>query len=165
MINFKSFAGTITYIDEFFTGNEQEAGCYKIITIQGNDGNIVKFVIQPNTYVVDRMMLTIGDKVIGYYDALAPVPLIYPPQYRAIVIAKSSAIQNVKVSYFNDQLISTDGQLQLYITPYTLVLLENGQLFTGNIAKRNLVVLYGLTTKSIPAQTTPLKVIVLCTIK
>ena len=52
--------------------------------------------------------------------------------------------------------------LKLNISPNTLILLENGQAFTGKISNRNLIVVYGATTRSIPAQATPYKIIVMC---
>ncbi|MFT9497260.1 hypothetical protein [Anaerosolibacter sp.] len=107
-------------------------------------------------------MVSVGDIVVGFYDANAPVPLIYPPQYRAIVMSRLVLGQNVKVDYFNEQLVSSDGTLKLNIAPFTQIILENNQAFTANLANRNLIVLYGPTTRSIPAQTTPYKIIVLC---
>lgn len=105
----------------------------------------------------------------GFYDADAPVPLIYPPQYRAIVMAKahtdrfvSVRDRFVSVSFFNSQLLSSDGNLKLNLSRQTEIVLENGQDFNGNPANRDLIVIYGATTRSIPAQTTPYKVIVLC---
>ncbi len=112
--------------------------------------------------LVDHFMAVVGDRITGFYDANAPVPLIYPPQYRAIVMAKDNPYQNVKVDYFNSQLVSSDGMLKLNISPNTLILLENGQAFTGNLSNRNLIVVYGATTRSTPAQTTPYKIIVMC---
>lgn len=98
----------------------------------------------------------------GFYDADAPVPLIYPPQYRAIVMAKAHTDRFVSVSFFNSQLLSSDGNLKLNLSRQTEIVLENGQDFNGNPANRDLIVIYGATTRSIPAQTTPYKVIVLC---
>lgn len=88
--------------------------------------------------------------------------MIYPPQYRAVVMARNLKYRNVKVDFFNGQLISSDGMLKLNLTPFTPIVLENGLAFTGNPANRDLIVVYGPTTKSILAQTTPDKVIVLC---
>jgi hypothetical protein len=103
-----------------------------------------------------------GDAVTGYYDTSVPVILIYPPQYQALVMAKVSRFQNVKADYFNSELISSDGALQLNISPSTQMILKNDQPFTGDPANRNLIVIYGATTRSIPAQTAPYKIIVLC---
>lgn len=163
MINFTSFHGTVTMISDFMIGlNGEGEGCYKLISVDNGYGSLVNFVVSPTTYFVDHVMVTVGDRVTGYYDANAPVPLIFPPQYRALVMAKDNPYQNVKIDYFNSQLESSDGQLKLNISPYTQVLLTNGQAFTRNAANRNLIVIYGPATKSIPAQTTPYKIIVWC---
>ncbi len=162
MTYFGSFTGMITMIQDLSTGNEQTSGCYKLMTVVDKCGNIVNFVVTPETYIVDHEMLAIGDCVIGFYDANAPVPAIYPPQYEAVVMAKTSPYKNVKVDYFDSQLISSDGTLKLNISPCTKIILYNGQIFNDNIENRNLIVIYGPTTRSIPAQTTPYKIIVMC---
>jgi hypothetical protein len=100
--------------------------------------------------------------VTGFYDVNVPVILIYPPQYQALIIIKDNPYQNVKVDYFNSQLVSSDGQLQLNISSNTPILLQNDQPFTLNPGNRNLLVVFGPATFSIPAQTTPYKIIVLC---
>lgn len=126
------------------------------------DGSTVNFVISPTTYFLGHVMVSIGDRVTGFYDVNVPVILIYPPQYQALIIEKDNAYQNVKVDYFDSQLVSSDGHLQLNISNYTPILLPNDQTFTLNPANRNLHVVYGPTTMSIPAQTTPYKIIVMC---
>ncbi|PLR98663.1 hypothetical protein [Bacillus sp. T33-2] len=163
MTNFYSFHGTVTMISDLFTGQNGEGeGCYKLISLENGLGAIVNFVVSPTTYFVDQVMVTVGDRVTGYYDGDAPALLIYPPQYQAIVMVKDSRNQNVKVDYFNSQLVSSDGRLQLNISPFTQLLLTNGQSFSRNPANRDLIVIYGPATKSIPAQTTPYRIIVLC---
>ena len=162
MATFGSFFGIVTMISDFWTGSESPSGCYKLMTVQSNDGNTVNFVITPTTYFVDHVMISVGDPVIGFYDLNAPAPLIYPPQYRAIVMARVMQDQNIKVDFFNNQLISSDGTLMLLISPFTQIIQENGQQFTSNIANRNLIVVFGASTKSIPAQTVPYKIIVMC---
>lgn len=150
-------------ISDFIIGqNSKGEGCYKLITVENELGEIVNFVVSPTTYFVNPLVVSIGDKITGYYDGNAPVPLIYPPQYRAIVMVKILPEQNVKVDYFDSQLKSKDGQLQLNISPYTQIVLANGQPFSTTITNRNLVVIYGPVTKSIPAKTTPYKIIVWC---
>ena len=163
MTNFYSFHGTVTEIRDFYTGqNGEKEGCNKFITVENGLGSIVNFVVSPTTYFVDHVMVTVGDRVTGYYNGDAPTLLIYPPQYQTLVMVKDNSNQNVKVDYFNRQLVSSDGQLRLNISPYTRIVLTNGQLFTRNPANRDLIVIYGPTTQSIPAQTTPNRIIVLC---
>ena len=77
-------------------------------------------------------------------------------------MVKEATYRNVKVDYFHNQLVSSDGQLQLNLSPYTPILLTNGQPFSSIPANRDLIVIYGPSTMSIPAQTTPYRVIVLC---
>lgn len=163
MTTFYSFHGTVTVISDFFTGqNGERKGCYKLFTIENELGSIVNFVVSPSTYFVDHEMVIVGDRVTGYYDGDLPAILIYPPQYQALVMVKDNPNQNVKVDYFNNQLVSSDGQLQLKLSPYTQILLTNGQLFSRYPANRDLIVFYGPATRSIPAQTTPYRIIVLC---
>ncbi|WP_428911779.1 hypothetical protein [Niallia sp. Krafla_26] len=163
MTNFYSFRGTVTMISDFFSGQNGEGeGCYQLITVENGSGAIVNFVASPTTYIVNHEMVSVGDLVTGYYDGDKPTILIYPPQYQALVIVRENQNQNVKVDFFNGQLVSSDGQLRLNLSPYTRTVLTNGQLFTRNPANRDLIVIYGPTTQSIPAQTTPYQIIVLC---
>ncbi|PPA69328.1 hypothetical protein [Jeotgalibacillus proteolyticus] len=163
MINFKAFEGTVIDIRDFVTGqNNATEGCDKFISVVNDTGSQVNFVVTPSTYFVDHTMVSVGDRVNGYYDANTPVIMIYPPQYAALVMVKNSTNQQVKADFFNAQLISSDGQLQLTPGPYTQVLLANGQAFSRSPANRNLIVVYGPSTKSIPAQTTPYRIIVWC---
>ena len=161
--NFATFSGTVTMIEDFYPGQDDaSAGCYKLMSLENIDRGPVNFVISPGTYFVDHEVVEVGDEVTGFYDANAPALLIYPPQYPAIVMAKDTVYQNVTVDYFNNQLISSDGNLKLNIDPSTEVILTNDQIFNKYPGNRNLIVAYGPTTKSIPAQTTPYKIIVLC---
>lgn len=163
MREFQSFRGIVTMIEDFLISESGEgAGCYKLMTVQGGNGSIVNFVVSPDTYFVDHVMVRVGDMITGFYDGLAPTPMIYPPQFRAIVMAVDSQYRNVKVDYFDSNLLSSDKQLKLNIAPYTSRILMNDQWFTGNPANRELIVIYGPTTRSIPAQTTPYKIIVMC---
>ncbi len=163
MINFKSVHGTVIRISDFMFGQNGEGeGCYKLMSVENSLGEMVNFVVSPTTYFVDQAIVSIGDRITGYYDGNAPVPLIYPPQYQALVVVKESPHQNVIVNYFNSQLESSDGRLRLNLSPYTKIVLANGQPFSRTPTNRNLIVIYGQTTKSIPAQTTPYRIIVWC---
>lgn len=160
---FAPFSGTVTKIEDFYQYQEDASvGCFKLMSLQNIDKGPVNFTISPATYFVNHAVVEVGDVVTGFYDASAPAILIYPPQYPAIVMTKNTVYQNVTVDYFNDQLISSDGNLKLNITPSTEIVLVNDQPFNGNPRNKNLIVIYGPTTKSIPAQTSPEKIIVLC---
>ena len=163
MEKFQSFHGMITMINDFvISGNGEGSGCYKLMSVDDGYGTLVNFVVTPTTYFLDHVMVTPGNMVTGFYDANAAVPMIFPPQFRAIVMSIDTPYQNVKVDYFNRQLVSSDNNLILNISTRTQIVLENGQAFNNNPANSNLIVVYGATTKSIPAQTTPYKIIVMC---
>lgn len=163
VVRYLSFTGRITMINDFEMGTtNSNDGCYKFVTVRNDTGVVVNFIVGSDTYFVNHYMMQIGDVIIGFYDGDVPVPLIYPPQYRAVVIAES-LMNTVKVDYFNEQLVSSDGQLKLNIATSTTMLLENGQQFTGHLMNRYLIVSYRSSTKSIPAQTTPSQIVVLCT--
>lgn len=159
---FAPVRGTVTSIEDFTPDASASAGCYKLMSLESKESGPVNFVISSRTYFVNHEVVKVGDEVTGFYDANAPAILIYPPQYPAIVIAKVSKSENVKVDYFDNQLINSSGDLKLNIAPTTKVMLTNDQPFDRYPGNRNLIVVYGPTTKSIPAQTTPNKIIVLC---
>ncbi|MBE6023728.1 MAG: hypothetical protein E7231_10935 [Cellulosilyticum sp.] len=162
MREFSSINGTIISIENFDTSIHSTISCTLLMGIQSKTQELTYFIVDLETYIVNNTTLKKGDVVTAYYDASLPVPLIYPPRYRAVVISKVSRNYFVKVSSFNEDLISIDGQLKLNLSPQTSVLLPNNQIYLGSLANRDLVVLYRNSTKSIPAQTTPSKVIVLC---
>ncbi len=149
--------GTVTGISNFSAN-----GCTKLFQVMDEQGNITNLVIQPDTYFVDNIRFGVGMPIIGFYDGNAPVPLIYPPQFQAVVVAMNNQWENITVDYFNRSLVNSDNTLKLNISDSTDIVLENGQMYDGNLANRNLIVIYGNTTRSIPAQTTPKKVIVMC---
>lgn len=129
MTNFHSFRGTVTRISDFYISQNGEGeGCYQLFSVVNEGGELVNFVVSPDTYFVDNEMVMVGDFVTGYYDGDAPVILIYPPQYSALVMVKENQNRTVKVDYFDSELLSSDGQLRLNISPFTRRILTNGQL-------------------------------------
>lgn len=143
--------------------NEEKKNCYDsyLLTIQDSNNEIVNFVISNTTYMVDCSPLEVGANVIGYYDSTAPMPLIYPPQYRIEVLAYDLPGRMVKADFFNCFLVSDDNALQLSITNNTYIVDTNGTPYCDNISNKYMVVLYSSATKSIPAKTQPNVVIVL----
>lgn len=162
MKEFLSVEGIVTGIEVMSTSVNDRSACTLLMSVRGRGEDTFNLVVSVDTYFVDHVNIRPGDHIIAFYDALAPMPLIFPPQYRAIVIGKKSRRETIKVSHFNRNLISSDDSLRLNIGDRTEILLQNGQTFLGNIGNRNLVVVYGISTKSIPAITTPYQIIVLC---
>lgn len=162
-INFQSFSGYITLIEDFPAYPVSEnTGCQKLISVQDNAGMVVNFIAGPDTYFVNHETVQVGDWITGYYDGDVPVILIYPPQYQALIIVIESPYYQVKVDYFDENLVSSDGTIKIDLASDTPILLTNSQTFTQRPARKNLIVSYGPATNSIPAQTTPYEIVVFC---
>lgn len=140
------------------SGNEC---CNQTITLRAMNG-IVNFILSPGTYVTDNTPLRIGMRITAFYDANQPVPLIYPPQYQAAFISRTEPGETVVIAYFDSNLLSEEIQLKLNIAPATRISTANGQRFSCSLGNNMLMVYYSASTRSIPAQTTPERIIVFC---
>lgn len=135
--------------------------CNSMVSIRNNHG-ITNFMISPATYVAQETRLRIGMQVTAFYDPSLPVPAIFPPQYQAAFMTRHNQNETVFVGNFDRNLVSSDNTLRLNIGRSTQVVTSNGQPFHCNVGGRLLMVYYTNATFSIPAQTTPRKVIVVC---
>ena len=135
--------------------------CNSMVTLETSDG-IVNFIISSETYVIDQITLRPGMQVTAFYDSMAPMPLIYPPQYNALVVGRIRGQEQIAVHFFDRTLTAEDNSLRLNISNLTDITATNGQRFNCPIGNRVLIVFYTNTTRSIPPQTTPSRVIVFC---
>lgn len=135
--------------------------CSQMMSIRTRDG-IVNFMVGPETTVIDNRRLRAGMRVTAFYDSSLPVPLIFPPQYTAQLITVLDGNEQVMLNDFNRNLMAVDRSLQLNIGNNTVIETINGQKFTCSPGNRTLLVYYTMTTRSIPPQTTPGKIVVLC---
>lgn len=159
---FSSVTGTIVDLVPMRIGNRRASGCMLFATLEDMDGNTVNFVMTPSTYVVDFETLSVGMMCTFWYETDAPAPLIYPPQYNAVAAAQERNGRMINVGYYNTSLVNEDQTLQLNMDGSVDVRTTNNQYFQGSPANHNLVVVYENSTRSIPAQTTPREVVVLC---
>ncbi len=151
---YKSFTGTVKEI----TDHGQDS---KFVSLVGREGEPANFIISTNTYILNDSKITEGITITGFYDGNAPMIMIYPPQYSVEVVAVNEKEQRVKFDRFDNDLVSSDNTLKLNIASTTNIVTQEGTPFEGELANRKLVVVYDITTRSIPAQTTPKKVVVL----
>ena len=154
--------GTIVSIEPMNAGNGKADGCIMLVSVEDEEGALTIFKVNPNTYVVDFKTLQEGMEAIFFYLADSPVALVFPPQYDAIVVATQIKGAFVEVSYFNNSLINENMLLQLKLNKNVKILNTNNPTYFGNPANHDLVIIFSTTTRSIPAQTTPLKIVVLC---
>lgn len=159
---FGAVTGTIVDMVPARMGNRRADGCMIFATVEDMDGNTVNFMLTPVTFVVDWETLSVGMQCTFWYRADAPAPLIYPPQYTAVVAAQEKNGRMVDVGFYNASMVNENQTLQLNIDGAVDIRTTNNQYFQGNPANHNLVVVYDTSTRSIPAQTTPQMVVVLC---
>lgn len=155
-ICYKAFTGVVKEIKD----RENNEGS-KMIFTESEDGAPAYVIIGHDTYILETAEIKIGDTISAYYDVRKPMIMIYPPQYAAEVVVVESPDRNVKFDIFDENLTSSDNQLKLNISDETEIVFYDGTPYEGELAGKRLVVIYTTSTKSIPAQTTPEKVIVL----
>lgn len=153
--NYKPVIGMIVNMSR---GNDC---CSQMMTLRTGNG-ITNFMITPETRVIDNRQLRAGLRVAAFYDASLPVPLIFPPQYQAQIIAVLASGQEIMLNEFDRDLTATDNSLQLNIAGNTRIETINGQNVNCNPGNHTLLVYYTATTRSIPPQTTPTRIVVLC---
>jgi predicted secreted protein len=114
-----------------------------------------------------------GDEITVFVDAKSPAPLIMPQRYMACaVVLDTDEIGFVDVSKYSNKegiidkfLVNADNTLAINIGDDTAVVGKDGKAVDRASIKdgASLMVFYAASTKSIPAQTTPSKVVVLNT--
>ena len=141
--------------------NRGDSCCSMMLSLISNS-NIVNVVVSGDTTIIDNVRLRAGMRVAVFYDANLPVPAVYPPQYRAEIVTSLRRGQQAALEYFDENLVSADASLKLNIGPMTNVVTLNGQSYACSPENSELLVYYTNTTFSIPAMTTPQKIVVMC---
>ena len=154
--------GTIVDMMPAGRGGRRGDGCMQFVSLETEDGNPVNVILSPAAYVVDYETLSVGMNCTFWYLADAPMILIYPPQYNAVVAARDRNDRMVDVSRYGQNLVNQERTLQLKLDGSVDIRTVNNQYFQGSPASHDLVVIYETSTRSIPAQTTPKKIVVLC---
>ncbi|KOP71168.1 copper amine oxidase N-terminal domain-containing protein [Cytobacillus solani] len=110
----------------------------------------------------DKDELAKGFTITAYYDKNKPMTMIYPPRITPeLIVVNGKELGQVKVSKFDDQYVSLDNELKLNIADETILLNKQGdEIKKEELQGKELIVFYDISTRSIPAQTTPKKIIV-----
>lgn len=160
-----SYTGIVNEIEKV---NENLSRVY----LENEDGSIANFILNENTYYADNVKIEKGLSITGYYEAGKPMILIYPPQYTIDIVTPVYEKGFIKADKFDSNLLSMDKQLKINISDDTEIIWENNteinwfvkptiEELETTLSNRTLIVYYDFTTKSIPSQTTPTKIIVL----
>lgn len=151
---FSNVKGTITAINRHGADDRMQ-----LIEIDLGEDVTAHVVRAADTFVADE--LAVGDHIVAFYDATAMMIAIYPPRYKAEAIALVNEEREVMVDFFDENLRNAANTLVLNIGGETKIEDQNGDDFKGSLANQKLYVEYTFTTKSLPAQTTPSRVVVL----
>lgn len=135
--------------------------CNQFLSLNTMNGT-VNFTLSPGTYITDNTTLRTGIRITVFYDNSLPVPLIYPPQYQAAFVSRNNSRETIMVAYFDKELLSVDKSLKINIDSSTFITTANGQEYNCPLGNNLLMVFYTTTTRSIPPQTTPKRIIIFC---
>lgn len=105
-----------------------------------------------------------GASVEAYYDKNKPMILIYPTTVtpEIVIVKDEKDFGAVKISQFDKDFLSLDGELKLNIGEETPLFNQQGEAIElKDLQGKELMVFYTITTMSLPPQTPPTKVIAL----
>jgi len=140
------------------------------VTIEDTDGNPAVLVLSEETVFPFSDEIKEGDEVTGWYQTDRPMIMIWPPQYNiAVLVTGAPEGVNIKVDRFHAWkdntegfLLSQDEMFAFKTDENTEIILASGESFPADeIEGRRIVVIYGISTRSIPEMATADKLIVL----
>lgn len=109
-----------------------------------------------------------GQKIDAYYDKDKPMIMIYPPQIspELVIVHDDKTFGSVKVGKFDEELRSLDNELKLKVDNETILENTEGEkVERQDLSGKELIVFYTMSTKSIPAQTNPSKIVAISSIE
>lgn len=133
---------------------------------------LVNLTISENTILVDNQGNEValedikeGATVTMFYNVNNPTLMVLPPRYTPdVLVIDTENDGNVAVASFTDELVNTENTLALNIDDTTVIRFANGAKMIAkadDVKNTNALVFYTTTTRSIPAQTTPSKIVIL----
>ncbi len=162
--NFMKATGVIKEIEK------EEAGIR--VTIENEDEMITILRINDDSLLFNsgttkslkQADLKKGATIAAYYDKNKPMILIYPTTVtpEIVIVNDEKVFGEVKISQFDREFFSLDGELKLNIGEDTLLFNQQGKAIELKELKgKELMVFYSITTRSLPPQTPPTKIIAL----
>lgn len=136
--------------------------CCSMVIAVDNGEEITNFIVSGDTIVIDNLRLRRGMRAAAFYDTSLPAPAVFPPQYQAELIAVLRSGQEAVLKFFDDTLTAEDNSLKLNLSPLTNIRTLNGQRFLCSPESQELLVYYGSTTRSVPPETSPQRIVVVC---
>jgi hypothetical protein len=162
--NYMNFTGVIKEIEK---GNNEIR-----VTLENKDEMIMILRITDESLLfnsgttksIKKTDLKKGATVEAYYDKNKPMILIYPAQVtpEIVILKDKDVFGEVKIAKFDKDYLSLDGELKLNLSKDTILLNQQGkEIKEKGLQGKELAVFYHATTRSLPPQTSPSKVIAL----
>lgn len=154
--------GKVTAVENFNEGK---------LFIVDHEDNLFHFYVDEKTLVFDntgkKVDINVGDTISLSVYANQPMILIYPPRYTPpVVIVETEEAGFVKVDQFDKDHLSFDGELKLNVSEETIIENVKGEkVAADDLKNHSAIVFYGPTTRSLPPQTAPDKIIVFPTLE
>lgn len=163
--NYIEFNGKISRLDSkedllsILVENDLEEGMDKLVAHISDD---VLLLDEGSLDFISKEDLEEGMEVSIYYGKDTIMLMSYPPQLGpdVIVVRSDDVDLNIKIDKFDENLTSDDNSLKLNINEdVELIDFQGNEIKEEDLVNKDLVVFYTVSTRSIPAQTTPEKVI------
>ena len=159
MLQYTTESGTIESVEPVENG-------YITVMITNENGGFVfqlkedvKVINQKDASFMSAADLETGMEITALIPSLAPVTLSLPPITSSVeLVIVQDGVSSLKYDKFNNELISSDYQLKLNIGEDTTIVDFAGtkQAYSAeDIQDKEALVFYTVTTRSIPAMTTP----------
>lgn len=103
-----------------------------------------------------------GDMTLtAYVGANTPMTMQFPPVYRpSAIVVETAELPFSTMAHFDEDLLDETNSLKLNLAETTVLVNQDGETVEADALKnQDLLVFYSITTRSIPAQTTPSKVV------
>ena len=154
------FSGTIVSITEL-----DDVILVQVINAAGGEAI---FTISAETILPADVELVEGAEITGFFYANLPMTMQYPAKYDLVLVINSAdGMTSVLADLFvrnaidDQRLINLGGDLVLNIGEDTEIVDIYGNPVSGNLVGHKLLIYYTITTLSLPAQTTPVRIVVL----
>ena len=154
--------GKVTAVENFGEGK---------LFIVDHEDNLFHFYVDEKTLVFDntgkKVDINVGDTISLSVYTNQPMIMIYPPRYTPpVVIVQTEEAGFVKVDQFDKDHLSVDGELKLNVNDETVIENAKGEKVAADELKNySAIVFYGPTTRSLPPQTAPTKIVVFPTLE
>ncbi len=153
------YKGTVTGVDE---GDDGYISV--IISETGLKANLAEDAViidAADGSIKTNSDITEGMDIMVVLGANTPMTMSIPPMTSSVVATVINADNNVDFSVYNDEFVNAENTLKLNTDGIIVKNIKGEDITADDIKNNAAIVAYGVSTRSIPAQTTPDIVVVI----